>query len=144
MTKGPRQLMMLRLTVSFISSSENLSLFSRRSISCQVMGALVGCSRTSLFGIVIRHAHLYFHFDSVGGFVHFHSVYPEICENKIWKFPGLTALSQPCLPTTSVGPTRILPFLYLGSEDDANNRELLQVHIVSSICTRELRNLLHN
>ncbi|CAG7835424.1 unnamed protein product [Allacma fusca] len=66
-----------------------------------------------------------------GGFVEFEAQYPELCENMMWKYPGLTALSQPCLPTTSSGPTRILPFLYLGSEEDANNRELLQSHNIT-------------
>jgi len=56
-------------------------------------------------------------------------VYPESCENKVWKFPGLSALSQPCLPTSAAGPTRILSFLYLGSEEDANNQDLLQVRL---------------
>lgn len=37
----------------------------------------------------------------------------------------LTSISQPCLPITNVGPTRILPFLYLGSQQDAHNQQLL-------------------
>lgn len=69
----------------------------------------------------------YYSFFVPGGLVGFQSLYPEYCENKIWKYPGLTALSQPCLPATSSGPTRILPFLYLGSEEDSHNKELLQV-----------------
>lgn len=40
---------------------------------------------------------------------------------------NMTSLSQPCLPITNVGPTRILPFLYLGSQQDAHNHELLAV-----------------
>jgi len=66
-----------------------------------------------------------------GGLVNFHRLYPNLCENKIWKYPGLSTLSQPCLPTASTGPTRILSFLYLGSEDDANNKELLQSHNIT-------------
>jgi len=66
-----------------------------------------------------------------GGFIDFHALYPEFCENTVWKYPGLTALSQPCLPTINTGPTRILPFLYLGSEEDANNQELLKSHNIT-------------
>uniref|UniRef100_A0A0N7ZCS3 protein-tyrosine-phosphatase n=1 Tax=Scylla olivacea TaxID=85551 RepID=A0A0N7ZCS3_SCYOL len=30
------------------------------------------------------------------------------------------------MPVANIGPTRILPFLYLGSQNDANNKQLLQ------------------
>jgi dual specificity MAP kinase phosphatase len=66
-----------------------------------------------------------------GGFVDFQAMYPEFCENMMWKYPGLTALSQPCMATSNSGPTRILPFLYLGSEEDAHNKELLQSHNIT-------------
>ena len=69
-----------------------------------------------------------------GGFLEFQASYTDLCEDKSRLMRSalssaasacLTSLSQPCLPTTNVGPTRILPFLYLGSQQDANNRQLL-------------------
>lgn len=71
-----------------------------------------------------------------GGFLAFQAAYPELCEDKgrrggIGASGGggalLGSFSQPCLPVTNVGPTRILPFLYLGSQQDATNQDLLQV-----------------
>lgn len=35
------------------------------------------------------------------------------------------SLSQPCLPVANVGPTRILPHLYLGSQKDVLNKVLI-------------------
>ncbi|XP_076041334.1 uncharacterized protein LOC143025488 isoform X4 [Oratosquilla oratoria] len=63
-----------------------------------------------------------------GGFLEFQAHYPELCEDSSKKCTPLTSLSQPCLPVTNVGSTRILPFLYLGSQEDANNKQLLQDH----------------
>ena len=66
-----------------------------------------------------------------GGFNEFHRSYNALCTNKAQmlqsrqKKPSLDALSGPCLP--NLGPTRILPFLYLGSQVDAMNQELLKV-----------------
>jgi dual specificity MAP kinase phosphatase len=40
------------------------------------------------------------------------------------------ALSQPCI--SNQGPTRILPFLYLGSQVDAMNRDVLSVSFASN------------
>ncbi|CAG9533978.1 unnamed protein product [Cercopithifilaria johnstoni] len=37
----------------------------------------------------------------------------------------LTSISNPCLSTTNDGPTQILPFLYLGSQQDAMDSRLL-------------------
>ncbi|KAK6102923.1 Dual specificity phosphatase catalytic domain family protein [Brugia pahangi] len=37
----------------------------------------------------------------------------------------LTSISNPCLSTTNDGPTQILPFLYLGSQQDAMDSSLL-------------------
>ncbi|XP_015930330.2 uncharacterized protein [Parasteatoda tepidariorum] len=62
-----------------------------------------------------------------GGFNDFQKYYPECCEDKT-RAP-LTSLSQPCLPIS--GPTRILPFLYLGSQLDALNRDLLRDHNIT-------------
>jgi len=65
----------------------------------------------------------------IGGFLQFQSKFPDLCEDKTCKGkPSLTSLSQPCLPTTNSGPTRILPFLYLGSQQDALNKEVLNVN----------------
>ncbi|XP_053207674.1 dual specificity protein phosphatase 16-like [Panonychus citri] len=63
----------------------------------------------------------------VGGFITFQSKYPDLLEAKKY----LTSLSQPCLPTTNPGPTKILPFLYLGSQHDAYNKELLKTHNIT-------------
>lgn len=64
-----------------------------------------------------------------GGFLEFQSKYPSLCENRRCSPSSttLTSLSQPCLPISNQGPTRILPFLYLGSQQDAMNRESLRV-----------------
>ncbi|KAG9352434.1 hypothetical protein JZ751_020848 [Albula glossodonta] len=35
------------------------------------------------------------------------------------------SLSQPCLPVANMGPTRILPHLYLGSQKDVLNKDLM-------------------
>lgn len=62
-----------------------------------------------------------------GGFLEFQAIHPNLCEDERNKIAPLTSLSQPCLPITNHGPTRILPFLYLGSQHDALNNEVLQV-----------------
>jgi len=38
-----------------------------------------------------------------------------------------SSLSQPCLPVSNVGPTRVLPFLFLGSQLDSMSRETIDV-----------------
>uniref|UniRef100_A0A8C2FMA9 protein-tyrosine-phosphatase n=1 Tax=Cyprinus carpio TaxID=7962 RepID=A0A8C2FMA9_CYPCA len=61
---------------------------------------------------------------SLGGFAAFSSCFPGLCEGK----PVATlpmSLSQPCLPVANVGPTRILPHLYLGSQKDVLNKDLM-------------------
>lgn len=67
-----------------------------------------------------------------GGFLEFQACYGDLCEDKSRLMRSttlnMTSLSQPCLPITNVGPTRILPFLYLGSQQDAHNQELLAVY----------------
>ncbi|XP_045599102.2 uncharacterized protein [Procambarus clarkii] len=60
-----------------------------------------------------------------GGFLEFQARFPELCEDSSKKCTPLTTQSQPCLPVSTAGPTRILPFLYLGSQHDASNRQLL-------------------
>ena len=64
-----------------------------------------------------------------GGFLAFQAMYPSLCESKTnnYRCAALTSLSQPCLPVSNVGPTRILPFLYLGSQQDALSQDVTQV-----------------
>ncbi|XP_060695816.1 dual specificity protein phosphatase 16 isoform X1 [Hemiscyllium ocellatum] len=59
-----------------------------------------------------------------GGFATFSSSFSGLCEGKSALVP--TSISQPCLPVTNTGPTRILPHLYLGCQRDVLNRELMQ------------------
>ncbi|XP_069618966.1 dual specificity protein phosphatase 16 [Ranitomeya imitator] len=59
-----------------------------------------------------------------GGFYQFSSYFPGLCEGKASIVP--TCISQPCLPVSSAGPTRILPHLYLGCQRDVLNKELMQ------------------
>ncbi|KAL3993769.1 Dual specificity phosphatase catalytic domain family protein [Acanthocheilonema viteae] len=69
------------------------------------------------------------------GFDDFHSRFPELCESSTKRRENmeesvmgnhiLTSISNPCLSTTNDGPTEILPFLYLGSQQDAMNSRLL-------------------
>ncbi|NWX26553.1 DUS16 phosphatase, partial [Notiomystis cincta] len=59
-----------------------------------------------------------------GGFAEFSSSFPGLCEGKSTLIP--TSISQPCLPVSSTGPTRILPHLYLGCQRDVLNKELMQ------------------
>ncbi|MFH4984124.1 hypothetical protein AB6A40_010833 [Gnathostoma spinigerum] len=80
--------------------------------------------------------HSYFY-----GFENFRSRYPELCESTCSHNEDIavemaahsinnnysSSLSQPCLPVISDGPTQILPFLYLGSQQDALNPALLEV-----------------
>ncbi|CAG5119042.1 unnamed protein product, partial [Candidula unifasciata] len=68
-----------------------------------------------------------------GGFLAFQASHPSLTENKTGshRCSTLTSLSQPCMPVSNVGPTRILPFLYLGSQQDALNQELAQVNGIS-------------
>ncbi|XP_029378993.1 dual specificity protein phosphatase 8 isoform X1 [Echeneis naucrates] len=59
-----------------------------------------------------------------GGFAAFSSCFPGLCEGK----PATAlpmSLSQPCLPVANIGPTRILPHLYLGSQKDVLNKDLM-------------------
>ncbi|KAI4881557.1 hypothetical protein NFI96_027454 [Prochilodus magdalenae] len=58
------------------------------------------------------------------GFAAFSSCFPDLCESKQSSILPLS-LSQPCLPVANLGPTRILPHLYLGSQKDVLNKELM-------------------
>lgn len=59
-----------------------------------------------------------------GGFATFSSCFPGLCEGKPATLLPMS-LSQPCLPVPSVGLTRILPHLYLGSQKDVLNKDLM-------------------
>ena len=75
-------------------------------------------------------------FEIPGGFLEFQATHTSLCESKTtavmsasgnYKCPPLTSMSQPCLPVSNIGPTKILPFLFLGSQHDALSRESMQV-----------------
>ncbi|XP_033741301.1 platelet binding protein GspB-like isoform X2 [Pecten maximus] len=73
---------------------------------------------------------------TTGGYLAFQAMHPMLCENKgtsSYKCAPLTSLSQPCLPVSNVGPTRILSFLYLGSHRDAMSQDIIQVNDISYI-----------
>ncbi|XP_078286746.1 dual specificity protein phosphatase 8-like [Rhinoraja longicauda] len=75
------------------------------------------------------------HFTNVyllkGGFVEFSSCFPSLCEGKA---PSLgCSLSQPCLSTTDLGPTQILPCFYLGSQTDVLNKDLMVQNRITHI-----------
>ncbi|KAL8194504.1 UNVERIFIED_CONTAM: Dual specificity protein phosphatase 16 [Gekko kuhli] len=59
-----------------------------------------------------------------GGFADFSSRFPGLCEEKSILVPS--CISQPCLPVSTTGPTRILPHLYLGCQRDVLNKELMK------------------
>ncbi|XP_078128817.1 dual specificity protein phosphatase 16 [Sander vitreus] len=59
-----------------------------------------------------------------GGFSEFSHLFPGLCEGKSTLVPS--CISQPCLPVTNIGPTRILPHLYLGCQRDVLNKDLMQ------------------
>ncbi|XP_076845824.1 dual specificity protein phosphatase 8 [Brachyhypopomus gauderio] len=59
-----------------------------------------------------------------GGFAAFAACFPDLCESKQASILPLS-LSQPCLPVANLGPTCILPHLYLGSQKDVLNKELM-------------------
>ncbi|XP_043915004.1 dual specificity protein phosphatase 8 isoform X2 [Protopterus annectens] len=59
-----------------------------------------------------------------GGFAAFSSCFPALCEGKPTNILPMS-ISQPCLPVANVGPTKILPHLYLGSQKDVLNKDLM-------------------
>uniref|UniRef100_A0A8C2H334 Dual specificity phosphatase 16 n=1 Tax=Cyprinus carpio TaxID=7962 RepID=A0A8C2H334_CYPCA len=68
---------------------------------------------------------------SAGGFVAFSQLFPGLCEGKSPLVPS--CISQPCLPVSSSGPTRILPHLYLGCQRDVLNQELMQQNDIAYV-----------
>ncbi|XP_034019076.1 dual specificity protein phosphatase 16 isoform X2 [Thalassophryne amazonica] len=87
---------------------------------------LPGLSPESFLSILL--AKLDQNFPSVhllsGGFAEFSHMFPGLCEGKSTLVPS--CISQPCLPVTNIGPTRILPHLYLGCQRDVLNKDLMQ------------------
>uniref|UniRef100_A0A2K6SU10 Dual specificity protein phosphatase 8 n=1 Tax=Saimiri boliviensis boliviensis TaxID=39432 RepID=A0A2K6SU10_SAIBB len=67
-----------------------------------------------------------------GGFATFSSCFPGLCEGKPAALLPIS-LSQPCLPVPSVGLTRILPHLYLGSQKDVLNKDLMTQNGISYV-----------
>nr|XP_033808094.1 dual specificity protein phosphatase 16 [Geotrypetes seraphini]XP_033808095.1 dual specificity protein phosphatase 16 [Geotrypetes seraphini] len=66
-----------------------------------------------------------------GGFAEFSGCFPGLCEGKAAVVP--TCISQPCLPVSNMGPTRILPHLYLGCQRDVLNKELIQQNDIAYV-----------
>uniref|UniRef100_H2RFV6 Dual specificity protein phosphatase 8 n=1 Tax=Pan troglodytes TaxID=9598 RepID=H2RFV6_PANTR len=59
-----------------------------------------------------------------GGFATFSSCFPDLCEGEPAALLPMS-LSQSCLLVPSVGLTLILPHLYLGSQEDVLNKDLM-------------------
>ncbi|XP_040004158.1 dual specificity protein phosphatase 16 [Xiphias gladius] len=66
-----------------------------------------------------------------GGFSEFSHLFPGLCEGKSTLVPS--CISQPCLPVTNIGPTRILPHLYLGCQRDVLNKDLMQQNEIAYV-----------
>ncbi|XP_074554807.1 dual specificity protein phosphatase 16 [Halichoeres trimaculatus] len=66
-----------------------------------------------------------------GGFSEFSHLFPGLCEGKSTLVTS--CMSQPCLPVTNVGPTRILPHLYLGCQRDVLNKDLMQQNDIAYV-----------
>nr|XP_046235212.1 dual specificity protein phosphatase 16 [Scatophagus argus] len=66
-----------------------------------------------------------------GGFSEFSHLFPGLCEGKSALVPS--CISQPCLPVTNIGPTRILPHLYLGCQRDVLNKDLMQQNDIAYV-----------
>nr|XP_006633696.1 PREDICTED: dual specificity protein phosphatase 16 [Lepisosteus oculatus]XP_015208448.1 PREDICTED: dual specificity protein phosphatase 16 [Lepisosteus oculatus]XP_015208449.1 PREDICTED: dual specificity protein phosphatase 16 [Lepisosteus oculatus]XP_015208451.1 PREDICTED: dual specificity protein phosphatase 16 [Lepisosteus oculatus] len=66
-----------------------------------------------------------------GGFAEFSHYFPGLCEGKSVLVPS--CISQPCLPVANVGPTRILPHLYLGCQRDVLNKDLMQQNDIAYV-----------
>lgn len=66
-----------------------------------------------------------------GGFSRFSSLFPSLCEGK--SPPPPSAPSQPGPPTTTSGPTRILPHLYLGCQRDVLDQEVMRQNAIGFV-----------
>lgn len=67
-------------------------------------------------------------------FASFASKYPHLCLNFIKTRNLSTSMSHPCLSASATspenGPSRILPFLFLGSEADCQDEAILRVGLI--------------
>ncbi|XP_029441469.1 dual specificity protein phosphatase 8-like isoform X2 [Rhinatrema bivittatum] len=59
-----------------------------------------------------------------GGFAEFSSWFPSLCEGRGASLLH-ASISQPCLSTSAVSITRVLPHLYLGSQSDVLNQDVI-------------------
>uniref|UniRef100_A0A3P9H4E8 Dual specificity phosphatase 16 n=1 Tax=Oryzias latipes TaxID=8090 RepID=A0A3P9H4E8_ORYLA len=66
-----------------------------------------------------------------GGFSTFSRLFPGLCEGRSALVPS--CVSQPCLPISSTGPTRILPHLYLGCQRDVLNTDLMRENDIAYV-----------
>ncbi|XP_069598336.1 dual specificity protein phosphatase 8-like [Ranitomeya imitator] len=73
-----------------------------------------------------------------GGFAEFSSQFPNLCEGRTSNILH-TSISQPCLSTSTVSVTRILPHLYLGSQNDVMDQEVINqngiTHVLNVSCS---------
>uniref|UniRef100_UPI00358F172B dual specificity protein phosphatase 8-like n=1 Tax=Myxine glutinosa TaxID=7769 RepID=UPI00358F172B len=60
-----------------------------------------------------------------GGFVAFSACFPDLCEVAKPAVQLPMSISQPCLSVSNLGPTCILPHLYLGSEKDVMDEDVM-------------------
>ncbi|XP_033101932.1 tyrosine-protein phosphatase vhp-1-like isoform X2 [Anneissia japonica] len=69
-----------------------------------------------------------------GGFVRFKASFPNLCVSRdSSQCSTLAPLSQPCMPVANVGPTKILSFLHLGSQQDVMNQDLMHVNGINYV-----------
>ncbi|XP_014841283.1 PREDICTED: dual specificity protein phosphatase 16 [Poecilia mexicana] len=66
-----------------------------------------------------------------GGFCEFSQLFPGLCEGKSVLVPSCPSQSSPAI--SSLGPTRILPHLYLGCQRDVLNKELMEQNDIAFV-----------
>ncbi|KAM9146870.1 dual specificity protein phosphatase 8 isoform 1-T1 [Pangshura tecta] len=93
-----------------------------------------GLAADSFLSILLGKLDSCFHNVSIltGGFATFSSCFPGLCEGKPAAILPMS-ISQPCLPVANIGPTRILPHLYLGSQKDVLNKDLMTQNGISYV-----------
>lgn len=64
----------------------------------------------------------------LGGFSEFAYKFPKLCDSTLKSTCPLLSISTPCASGSSrhCPPTKVLPFLFLGSEEDAQSEDILQ------------------
>ncbi|XP_018418306.1 PREDICTED: dual specificity protein phosphatase 8-like [Nanorana parkeri] len=67
-----------------------------------------------------------------GGFANFSLQFPNLCEGRTSNIFH-TSISQPCLSTSTVSVTRILPHLYLGSQNDVMDQEVINQNGITHV-----------